>query len=121
MAIDFRKLKGKPVVDQTGTLIGRVSSVTLDTSPYAWTAVVVKVARPLRATLPVERRWLTASELTVPLAHVKAVGDQLLLSRSVDELATWLRDGGEDEEESEPGDDNAEESANPSEGDDPSI
>lgn len=90
--IHIGDLKGRPVIGNRGTTVGRIEDVTID--PHTWkvSGFVVNLRRELAQRFNMEAPLLgDAPRIVLGAERVQTVGENVLLNVDADEMAAQLR------------------------------
>ena len=83
--MSFDKLSGKFVICAGGFDLGELNGVELNTDSWQVTHLHVKLSKPASEDLGFKKRF-RSSTVCMPTSLVAKVGDNVLLSKSLDEL-----------------------------------
>jgi sporulation protein YlmC with PRC-barrel domain len=80
MRINYEQtLRGRPVVDASGRVIGDVEQLLLETDPLAVAGLVIKLRSEAAEALGAHRSVFHAAHLDVPREAIQGLGDTVVL------------------------------------------
>jgi len=84
--VSFDKLSGMFVICAGGFDFGEINGVEMDTRTWQVTHLHVKLSKPASEDLGFKKRF-RSSTVCLPISLVSSVGDNILLTKSIDELS----------------------------------
>lgn len=85
-------LKGRSVIDTTGTTLGKVSDVLVDPSTWEVRSLLVTLTKDAADDLRIEKPVFRDAHLAISRERVAAVGESVLLNVGRDDIAARLRE-----------------------------
>ena len=84
--MSFDKISGKYVICAGGFDLGEINGIEIDISRWLVTHLHVKLSKPASEDLGFKKRFRT-STVCMPVSLVSTIGDNVLLNKTLDELA----------------------------------
>jgi sporulation protein YlmC with PRC-barrel domain len=93
------KLNGKEVVSSDGRELGHVKDFEIDTASWKVKGLVIKLNRSILEDVHLRKPFVGSQEIVVSSAHVDALSDKVILTKSLEELGqlTGATDGDGDD------------------------
>jgi sporulation protein YlmC with PRC-barrel domain len=93
MHVAMNDFPGRPVVDITGRVLGRVGALMIDTESWAIPSFRLRLRRATARELGMGWSLFRAANIEVPTGLVMAASDAVILRAALDELHGLVPDG----------------------------
>ena len=84
-----RELENKEVISKDGAVVGKTTNAMIDTSQWRVVSIEINLDDKIAEELQMKKMFRSTT-LPIPVEHVEAVGDTVLLKTTKDDLTSGL-------------------------------
>lgn len=89
--MSVENLRGRHVIDRSGTTLGAIDDLAIDSSNWRVTGLVVTVDREVADRMHLKRPFMGEARVQVGTERIEALGENVLLNVGVNDLAALLQ------------------------------
>lgn len=88
--IQGSELRGKTVIDRSGTNFGEVNDIALDPQSWRVTGLVIDVTKEVADRLHLDKPMMGSARLVVSSERIDTIGDNVMLNMSASDVGAFL-------------------------------